>query len=188
MPTLWKPARLSGVTAFSRASRKISFWEWWSLDENYGLPIVCVVFESLTQLWSSSSWRVSCEEASKSLLSLANQTVVGSKCFLWPSMRSKNGQPEIGLLRRCLQNQRWKNSWSIQPLLLTTYLLPLTSLHIHISFNHLRNNKDYDITSTSNYSNFGFVPRGVVSHLRLALAPITFGWYRSNDIPISFVF
>ena len=168
MPALWKPAQLSGVTAFSHASRKN--WKWWSLDKNHGLPVVSVVFESPTKLWSSSSWCVSCEEANKSLLYLANQTVVGSKCFLWPSVRSGNGQPEIGLLRKCLQTQKWKNSWSIQPLLLTAYLLSLTSLRIHKLFNHLRSNKDHDITSTSNYSNFGFVPRGVVSQLRLAFS------------------
>lgn len=42
---------------------------------------------------------------------------------------------------------------------------------IHKSFNHfLCSNKDYHITSTSNYSNFEFVPRGVILHFSLAFS------------------
>ena len=57
---------------------------------------------------------------------------------------------------------------------------------IHKSFNHfLCSNKDYHITSTSNYCNLNLFPEEWYHTLVWPLAPITFGRCGSIGIPIS---
>ena len=174
MPALWKPAQLSGVTAFSHASRRN--WKWWSLDKNHGLPVVSVVFESPTKLWSSSSWRVLCEEASKSFLYLANQTVVSSKCFLWSSVRSGNGQPEIGLLR----NEKTHGQSSLCCLLHICFHWPHCA-----STNCSTTYVATKIMTPLPHPTLGLFPEEWYHSFVWPLAPITFGRCGSNNIPIS---
>ena len=58
--------------------------------------------------------------------------VSGLKWELWPSRSSKCG---ILATAFCTVSQKWKISWSIQPLSETTYLVPATSSFIQLGFN-----------------------------------------------------